>query len=219
MSDSLWPHKLQRARLPCPSLSPGSLFKLTSFGSVIPSSHLIFCHPLLFLPSIFPSIQIFSSESAVHIRWQKYWSFSFSIIPYNEYSRWFPLGLSGLISLLSKELSRVFYSTTVWKHQFVSTQPSLWYNFYIHTWLLVKTIALSIWTSIGKVMPLLFNTLSRFVIAFPPRNQRLLILWLQSLSTLILETKKMESDSFHIFPSICHDGTECHDLSFLNVVF
>ena len=71
----------------CPSLSPGSLFKLTSFGSVIPSNHLIFCHPLLFLPSIFPSIQIFSSESAVHIRWPKYWSFSFSIVPYNEYSR------------------------------------------------------------------------------------------------------------------------------------
>ena len=176
-----------------------------------------------------PSIRIFSSESAVHIRWPKYWSFSFSIYFLTmNIPGWFPLGLSGLISLLSKGLSRVFQSTTVWKHQFFSTQPSLWSNSNIHTWLLVKTIALSIWTSVGKVMSLLFNTLSRFAIAFLPRRKLffcfmlcLLILWLQPLSPLILEPKKMESDSFHIFPIylLSSDGAGCHDFSFLNVVF
>ena len=130
MSDSLWPHELQRARLPCPSLSPGSLFKLTFFGSVIPSNHLIFCHPLLFLPSIFPSIQIFSSESAVHIRWPKYWSFSFSIVPYNEYSRLVSFRIDGFISLPSTGLSKIFSSITFRKYQFFCS------NSHICTWLL-----------------------------------------------------------------------------------
>ena len=90
------------------------------------------------LLSVFPSIKLFSSESALHIRWPKYWSFSFSISPSSEYSGLIPLGLTGLTSLLSKGLSRTFSSTTVWNHQFFGTQPSLWSNFHIHTWLLEK---------------------------------------------------------------------------------
>ena len=136
MSDSLQTHDLQHARLLCAiSLS---LLKLMSIESVMPSNRLILCHPLLLLPSIFPSIRVFSSDSTLHIRWPKYWSFSFSISPPNEYSGLISLGLTGLICFLSKGLSRVFSSTTVQKHQFFSTQPSLWYNSHIHTQLLEK---------------------------------------------------------------------------------
>ena len=115
-----------------------SLLKLTSVESVMPSNHLILCHPLLLLPSVFPGIRIFSNELALGIRWPKYWSFSFSISPSSEYSGLIPLGLTGLTSLLSKGLSRVFSSTTVWKHQFFGAQPSLWSTSHIHTWLLEK---------------------------------------------------------------------------------
>ena len=95
-----------------------SLLKLMSIESVMPSNHLILCHPLLLLPSIFPSIRVFPSESVLHIRWPKYGSFSFSIsLPMNIHS-WFPLRLTGLISLLSKRLSRVFFRTTVRRYQF-----------------------------------------------------------------------------------------------------
>ena len=119
---------------------------------------------------------------------------------------WFPLGWTGLISLQSKGLSRVFSSTTVQKHQFFTSQPSLWSNSHIHTWLLGKTIALTIWTFVGKVKSLLFNSLSRFVIAFLPKNKCLLILWLQSLSTVILEPKKRKSVTASTFPpSIYHE--------------
>ena len=114
------------------------------------------------------------SESALHIRWPEYWSFSFSISPSNKYSGLISLGLTGLISLQSKGLSRVFSNTTIQKHQFFGTQPSLWSNSHIHTWLLEKPIALMIPTFIGNVMSLLFNTLSRFVIAFLPRSKHFL---------------------------------------------
>ena len=97
-----------------------------SIASVMPSSHLTLWYSLLFLPSIFPSIRDFSNESAVWIRWPKYWSFSFSISPSNEYSGWFLLGLTDLIFLLSKGLSRVLSSTTVRRHQFFGILPSLW---------------------------------------------------------------------------------------------
>ena len=106
-----------------------SLLKLMSFRSVMPSNHLILCRTLFLLPSIFP-IRVFSNESVLHIRWPKYWSFSFSISLSNEYS--------GLISFQSKGLSRVFSNTTVQKHQFFSTQLSLRANFHNHTWLLEK---------------------------------------------------------------------------------
>ena len=115
--------------------SSQSLLKLMSIESVMPSNHLILCHPLLLPPSIFPSIRVFSSESALCIRWPKYWSFSFSINPSND---WSPLGWTGLISVQSKGVSRAFSNTTVQKYQFFGPQPSLWSNSHIHTRLLEK---------------------------------------------------------------------------------
>ena len=115
-----------------------SLLKLMSIELVMPSNHLILCRPLLLLPSVFPSIRVFSSESALCIRWPKYCSFSFSISPSGGYSGLIPAGLTGLISLLSKGLSRVFFSTAIWKHQFVGAQLSFWSNSHIHTQLLEK---------------------------------------------------------------------------------
>ena len=103
------------------------LLKLMPIESVMPSNHLILCHPLFLPPSIFPSIRVFSNESALLIRWPKYWTFSFSISHSNEYSGLISLGLTGLISLQSKGLSRVF-SSTIPKHQFFGTQSSLWSN-------------------------------------------------------------------------------------------
>ena len=132
-----------------------SLLKLMSIESVMPSNRFLLCRPLL-LPSIFLSIRVFSNELALHIRWPKYWSFSFSISPSKNSQGWFPLGWTGLI-LQSKGLSRVFSSTTVQKHQFFSTQPSLWSNSYMTT---EKTIALTIQIFVSKVMSLLFNKLS-----------------------------------------------------------
>ena len=115
-----------------------SLLKLMSIELVRPSSHLILCHPLLLLPSIFPSISVFSDESVLHIRcWSIGISASESVLPMSIQG-WFPLGLTGLISLQSKWLSRVFSSTTVWKQQFFGTQLSLWSNSHIHTWLWEK---------------------------------------------------------------------------------
>ena len=108
-----------------------TLLKLKSIESVMPSSHLIVCRPLLLLPSILPSIRVFSSESILHIRWPKYWSFSFSISLSSEYSGWFPIGLTGLSSLLSKRLSTVFSSTTIRKHWFFGAQPYLRSNSHI----------------------------------------------------------------------------------------
>ena len=112
-----------------------SLLKLMSIELVIPSNHLILCHPLFLLPSIFPSIRVFSNESAFCIKCQSTGVLaSASVLPINIQG-WYPLGLTGLISLLSKELSRVF-SHTIWKHQFFSTQPSLWSSSHICLWLL-----------------------------------------------------------------------------------
>ena len=116
-----------------------SLLELMSIELVMPSSHLVLCCPLLLLPSIFPSIRVFYKESTFHIRWPKYWSFNFSIsLPMNIQDL-FPLGLTGLISLMSKGVWRVFSNTTVQKHQFFDTQPSLWSNSHICTWLLEKS--------------------------------------------------------------------------------
>ena len=118
---TLWSHGLQHGRFPCLSLSPGDCSNSCPFESVMPSNYLILCHPLLLLPSIFSSIRVFSSESALHIKWPKYWR-SASVLSMNIQG-WFPLRLTGLISLQSKGLSRVFSSTVVWKHQFFGTQP------------------------------------------------------------------------------------------------
>ena len=130
----------------------------------IPCNHLILCHPLLLPPSIFPSIRVFSNELVLHIRWPKYWSFSFSICPSNEYSGLISFRWTAWISLQFKGLSRDFSNTTVQKHQFFGAQLSLQF---LHPYMTTgKTIALTRWTFIGKVMSLLFNILSRFVIAF-----------------------------------------------------
>ena len=138
VSDSLQPHRLQHTRLHSPS-TPGV------YSNSCPLSQ--WCHPtissshcLLFPPSIFPSIRVFSSESVLCVRWPKYWSFSFSISPCKEYSGLISFRMTGLISLLSKGLSRVFSNTTVQKHQFFGAQPSLWFNSHIRTWLLEKLI-------------------------------------------------------------------------------
>ena len=114
------------------------LLKLMSIESVMPSNHLILCRPLLLSPSVFPSIRVFSNESVLHIRWPKYWSFSFSISPSNLYPGLIPLGWTGWISLQSKGLSRVFSNTTVQNHQLFSTELSSQSNSHIYTWLLEK---------------------------------------------------------------------------------
>ena len=143
----------------------------------MPSNHLILCHPLLLLPSIFPRFRVFSNESVLRNRWPKCWSFSFNISPSNKYL--------GLISLQSKGLSRIFSNSTAQKHQFFGTQLSLLSHPYMTTG---KPIALNRWTFVGKVMSLLFNMLSRLVITFLPRSKHLLISWLQSPSAVILES-------------------------------
>ena len=164
-----------------------SLPKLISIESVMPSNHLILCHSLLLLPSVFPSIRVFSDESALHIRWRKYWSFSFSISPSNEYSGlisfrmdWlYLLAVQGTLkSLLQHQNSKA----SILRHSaFFIVQVS-------HPYMTTgKTIALTRRTFVGKMMSLLFNMLSRLVITFLPRSKHLFISWLQSLSAVILE--------------------------------
>ena len=132
MSDSVTPWTAaQQASLSI--TNSWSLLKFMAIKSVMPCNLLILFCPLLLLPSIFPSIRVFSNESVLHIRWPQYWSFSFSISASNQYSGLIPLGLTGLISLQSKGLSRVFSTTTVQKHQFFCTQLSSQSNFHIHT--------------------------------------------------------------------------------------
>ena len=161
------------------------LLKLMSIESVVPSNHLILLHPLLLPPSIFPSIRVFSNESAPCIRWPKYRSFSFSISPSNEYS--------GLISFTMDWLDLLAVQGTLkslLQHHSLkaSVRCSAFFMVQLsHPYMTTeKTIALTLWTLVNKVMSLLFNILSGFVIAFLPRSKCLLILWLQSLSSVIL---------------------------------
>ena len=133
VSDSLQSHGLQHARPPCPITNTQSLLKLMSIESVMPSNHLIFCRPLLLLPSVFPRFRVFSHESVLRIRWPKYWSFSFNISPSNEYSGLISFRMDWLDLLAVQRLSRVFSNTTVQKHQFFSAQLSSQSNFHIHT--------------------------------------------------------------------------------------
>ena len=175
-----------------------------SIESVMPSNHLIICCPLLLLPSIFPSIMVFSNEWALHIRWPKYWSFSFKISPTNEHPGlisfrvdWLDLlavqgTLKSLLQHHSLKASNLRHSA------FFTVQPS-------HPFMTTgKTIALSRWTFVGKVMSLLFNILSMLVITFLPGSKHLLILWLQSSSAVILEPRKIKSDTVStVSPSIC----------------
>ena len=174
--------------------------KLMSIESVMPSNHLILCHPLFLLPSIFPSIRIFSNESALPIKWPKYWSFSFNISPANEHPGlisfrmdWMYLlavqwTLKGLLQHHSSKASILQHS-----HVFI-VQLS---HPYITTG---KTIALTRWNFVDKVMSLLFNMLSRLVITFLPRSKCLLISWLQSPSAVILEPRKIKlATGSHLF--------------------
>ena len=159
----------------------------------MPANHLILCLPFFLLPSIFPSIRVFSNELALHIRWPKYWSFSFSISPSNEHS--------GLISLRMDRLDLLEVQGTLKSlPQHHSSKVSILQcsAFFIvqlsHPYMTTgKTIALTRWTFVGKVMSLLFNMLSRLVITFLPRSKRLLISWLQSPSAVILEPRKIKS--------------------------
>ena len=194
-----------------------SLLKLMSIKSVTPSNCLIFCHLLLLLPSVFPSIRVFSNKSVLPIRWPKYWSFSFSISLSSEYSGlisfridWFdlPAGQGTLKRLLQHHSSKAsirrcsaFFIVQL-SHPYTTTG---------------KTLALIGRTFVRKVMSLLFNMLSRLVIAFLSRSKRLLISWLQ----WFWSPKKIVSHCYHCFPIYLpwSDGTGCHDLSFLNVEF
>ena len=175
-----------------------------SIALVMPSKHLILCRPLPLLPSILPSIRVFSNKLGLPIRWPKYWSFSFSICPSNECSRlisfrmdWLDLlAVQGILkSLLQHHSSK---ASILMCSAFLMVQPS---HPYMTTW---KTIALTRWTFVGKVMSLLLN-----------------ILWLQSPSAVILEPPKIVCHYFYCFPIYLpwSDGTRCHDLSFLNVEF
>ena len=183
-----------------------SSVRVTSIESVMPSSHLIFCRPLLLLPPNIPSTRVFSNESTLHMSWPKYWSFSISMNPSNEHPGlvsfrmdWLDLlavqgTLKSLLQLHSSKasiLQRSAFFTVQLSHPYMTTG---------------KTIALTRWTFVGKVMPLLLNMLSRLVITFLPRSKRLLISWLQSPSAVIFPI---------YFP--WSDGTRCHDFSFLNV--
>ena len=158
--------------------------------SVMLSNHLILCHPLFFLPSIFPSIRVFSNKSALHIEWPKYWNFSFNISPSNEYSglisfRMDWLGLLAVQGTLKSLLQHHTSKASILQHSaFFTVQLS-------HPYMTTgKTIALTRWTFIGKVMSLLFNMLSRLVITFLPRSKHLLISLLQSRPVVILELPK-----------------------------
>ena len=194
MSDSFWP---QHARPPCPSPTPG----------VYPNSCLlsqgchpsVLCHPLLFLPSIFSSIRVFSNESALCIRWPMFWSFSVNISPSNKHPKlisfrmdWLDLlAVQGTLkSLLQHHSSKAsilqhsaFFIVQI-SHPYMTTE---------------KSIALTRWTFVGKVMSLLFNMLSRLVITLLPGSKRLLISWLQSPSAVILEPK-ISATCFYCFP-------------------
>ena len=166
------------------------------------SNHLVLSHLLLLLPSIFPCIRVFSNESVLHIRWPKYWSFSFNISPSNEFSGlisyrtdWFDLlAVQGTLkSLLQHHSSK---ELILWHSAYFIIQLS---HLYLTTG---KTIALTIRAFVGKVLSLLFNMLSRFVIAFLPRSKHPLISWLQSLSMVILKPKKIKSVIFPLFPHL-----------------
>ena len=185
----------------------------------MPSTHLTLCHPLLLLLPIPPIIRVFSNESTLHMRWSKYWSFSLNISPSNEHPGlvsfridWLDLlAVQGTLkSLLQHHSSKASilqcsaFFTVQLSHSYMTTG---------------KTIALTRWTFVGKVMSLLLNMLSRLVITFLSRSKHLLISWLQSPSAVILEPKKIVWHCFHCFPIYFpwSDGTACHDLRFLNV--
>ena len=190
VSHSLRPHELQHTRPPLSITNSWSLLKLMSIKSMMPYSHLILCHLHFLLPSMFPSIRVFSNESALHIRWPEYWSFSFSISPSNEYP--------GLVSFRMNQLDLLTVQGTLkslLQHHTskasILRRSALFRVQLSHPYMTTgKTIALTRWTFVGKVMSLLLNMLPRLVITFLPRSKRLLISWLQSPSAEIWSPQK-----------------------------
>ena len=194
-----WTAKCQASLSITNSQSPP---KPMSIESVIPSNHLILCRPLLLLPSVFSSIRVFSNESALHIRWPKYWSFSFNISPSNEYSgltsfRMDWLDLLAIQGTLKSLLQHHSSKASVLRHSaFFIVQLS-------HPYMTTgKTIALTRWTFVDKVLSLIFNMLSSLVITFLPRSKRLLISWLQSPSAVIFGAQKNTLTLFPLFPHL-----------------
>ena len=221
MSDSLRPHESQQHQASLSITNSQSLPKPMSIESVMPSNHLILCCPLLLLPSIFPSITVFSNESALHIRLPKYWSFSFSISPSIEHPgltsfRMDWLDLLAVQGTLKSLLQHHSSKASVLRHSaFFIVRLS-------HPYMTTgKTIALTRQTFVGKVTSLLFNMLFRLVITFLPRSKHLLISWLQSPSAVILEPPKIKSATVStVSPSICHEAMGPHAMiCFLNVEF
>ena len=182
------------------------------------SKHLILCHPLLLLPSVFPSIRVFSNKSTFCIRWPNYWNFSFNISPSKGFSGLISFRIDGidllevqgtLKSLLQHQNLQQFFKTSLWSNS----------HLYMTT---CKSRALTIWTFVSKVMSLFFNMLCRFVTVFLPRNKHHLILWLKSPSSVILEPKKIKYANVSTFSPIYlpqSDGTRCHGLSFWMLSF
>ena len=196
------------------------LFKLMSIESVMPSNHLIFCRPLLLLPSIFPSMRVFSNESVLYIRWPKYWSCIFNISPSNQYSGLISFGMGwldflavqGTLKSLLQQFKSIIFSVLSFLYSPTLTS--------IHDhW---KNHSLDQMHFVGKVMSLLFNMLSRLVITFFPRSKHLSISWLQSPSAVILEPRKIKSDTGStVSPSISHEvmGPDAMILVFLMLSF
>ena len=206
MSDCLRPHEPRHARPPCPSLTPGVYSNHMSIESVMPSSHLILCRPLLLLPSIPPRIRVFSNVLMLRMRWPKCWSFSFSISPSSEHPgvisfRMDWLDLLAVQGTLKSLLQHHSSKASIIRHSaFFTVQLS-------HPYMTTgKTIGLIRQTFVVKVISLLFNMLSRLVITFLPRSKFLLISWLQSPSVVILEPRKIKSDTVStVSPSISHE--------------
>ena len=180
-----------------------SLLRLMSIESMMPSNHLILCHSLLLMPSTFPRIRVFFNELALYIRWPKYWSFSSRICTSSEYSGlisfridWFDhLAIQGTLKSLLEHHS---LKASLLRHSAFFTVPLS------HPYMTTgKTIALTLWTFVSKVMSLLFNMLSRFVIAFLLRRKHVLISWLQSPSAVVLEPKIIKSFTVSNFFPIC----------------
>ena len=202
MSDSLWPYVLQSARLSCPLPTPGVYPNRWPWvHDAIHPVHL--CHSILHLPSIFPSIRVFSNESALHIEWPKYWSFSFNITPSSEHSglissRMDWLNLLAVQGTLKRLLQHHSWKALIlWCSACFIVKTS-------HPYMTTgKTIALTRRTFVGKVMSLLFNMLFRLVITFLPKSNGLLIPWPQSPSPVILEPQKVNSATVPL--SICHE--------------
>ena len=220
MSNLMWPHESQHARPPCPSPTPRvhpNSCPLSQWWHPAISPSVI---PFSFCPQSFPASRSFlEKKSTLLMRWQKYWSFSFNISPSNEHPGlvsfrmdWLDLpAVQGTLkSLLQHHSSKV----SILQHSaFFTVQLS-------HPYMTTgKTIALTRWTFVGKVISLIFNMLSRLVITFLPRSKHLLISWLQSPSAVILEPPKIVWHCFRCFPIYLpwSDGTRCHDLRFLNV--